>query len=175
MDFRRWGPTVPAFLMIVACGAGMPATINEATEKLRERFNDDDYKVTWLNVVEKDEPGNFRAFIDRVKDDDPKSTETQLCNASVSSNSSSWTCKAAKPSIMTQAANLLIKDYESRKIEVRNYHLERTGNGNAFTGYFELVEPGSGELLQVPCKGEQVEMNFDLNCDLAYSGEEAGT
>lgn len=175
MNFRKWGPAVPAFLMIAACGAGTPATVDEATEKLREKFNDDDYKVTWLNVVEKDEPGNFRAFIDRVKNDDPKSTETQLCNASISSNSSNWACQAAKPSIMTQAADLLIKDYESRKIEVRDYHLERTGNGNDFAGYFELVEPRSGELVQIPCKGEQVEEDFDIDCDLAYGEEEADT
>jgi len=173
MDIRKWGPSFPAFLLVAACGAGTPATVDEATAKLRDGFSDDEYSVTWLNVVAKDEPGKFRAFIDRVKKDDPNTTETQLCDASITSNSSSWTCKAAKPSIMTQAANMLTKDYESRKIEVRGHHLERTGQGNAFKGYFELVEPSSGKPVRIPCKGDQKEGNFDINCDQSNGDEDA--
>jgi hypothetical protein len=173
MVLRNGGQAIPALLVLAACGAGTPMSAGEATEKLREEFSDDEYTVTWLNVVERDEPGDFRAFIDRVKKNDAEATETQLCNASLTSNSTSWNCQAARPSIMVQAANLLIEDYRSREIEVRAYHLARTGKGNAFTGYFELVEPNSRQSLRVPCKGDQVELNFDIDCDLAYG--EAGT
>jgi len=146
MNLGKWGLAIPAFLVLAACGTGTPATVDEANEKLREKFTDDEYSVTWINSVEKDEPGNFRVFIDRVKMDNPAETETKLCNASVTSNSSSYSCSnSAKPSIMTQAANLLIKDYESRKIKVRGHHLERTGNGNAFSGYFDLENRETGQ------------------------------
>ena len=69
--------------------------------------------------------------------------------------------------MMTQAANMLIKDYASRKIEVRDWHLERTGKDNEFTGYFELVDPASGQSLKIPCKGDQKESDFDINCDMS--------
>ena len=104
-----------------------------------------------------------------MKDDDPETNETQLCNATVTSNSSSWSCNSAKPSMMTQAANRLIRDYESRKIKVSDYHLERTGKGNAFTGYIELVDPNTRKLVKVPCKGDQKETNFDIDCDQSFS------
>jgi proteasome lid subunit RPN8/RPN11 len=39
-----------------------------------------------------------------VKKDDPETNETKLCNVSMTSNSSSWNCQGAKPSIITQAA-----------------------------------------------------------------------
>lgn len=169
MNLSRQLSTIPVLLMVAACGAGTPLTEDQAKDKLRESFSDDGYKVTWVNVVPKAEPGKFRAFIDRVKDNDPEKNETQLCNTTLTSNSSSWTCQAAKPSIMTQAANMLSKDYKSRNIEVRNYHLERTGNGNAFTGYFEVTNPATGKAVRVPCKGDQKEANFDIDCDQSYA------
>jgi hypothetical protein len=171
MNIRKWGPTIPAFLVVAACGGGTPATVDEVKEKLSESMTDDDYTVTWVNVVEKEEPAKFQAFIDRVKKDDPETDETKICNVSMTSNSSSWSCQAAKPSMMTQAAKMLLKDYASRKIEVRDYHLERTGEGNAFTGYFELVNPNNGQSVKIPCKGDQKEAKFDIDCDQSYGKE----
>lgn len=65
---------------------------------------------------------------------------------------------------MTQAAEMLIKDYARRNIAVRDWHLERTGKGNAFAGHFELADSVSGESLKIPCKGNQQEADFDINC-----------
>ncbi len=143
---------------------GTPATVEEATEKLREKFADDEHDVTWINVVAKEEPGTFRAFIDVVKKGDPATNETKMCNATIMSNSSNWNCQAAKPGMMTQAANMLIKDYEKRRIEVRSWHLERTGKDNEFAGYFELVDPRNGQTLKIPCKGDQIEGDYDIKC-----------
>ena len=168
MKFGKWAPLIPVALTLTACGSGTPATVEEAAEKLRKDMADDEYEVTWVNVIPKAEPGEFRAFIDRVKKGDPATNETKLCDATITSNSSSWSCQAAKPSMMTQAAEMLVKDYATRNIEVRNWHLERTGKDNEFAGYFELAEPGSGNTLKIPCKGDQKEADFDINCDQSY-------
>jgi hypothetical protein len=172
MILHRFAPAVLACLLLAACGAGTPATVTQATETLREEMADDEYSVAWVGVVAKGEPGNFRATVDRVKTKDPDSSETQLCDASVSTNSHSYTCNTVKPAIMTQAANLLIGEYASKGVQVRDYHLERSGNGNAFTGYFELVDPATSESVRVPCKGDQKETDYTIDCDPSYADEQ---
>ena len=92
MKLGKWGSVIVPALTLAACGAGTPATVEEATAKLREGFADDEYNVTWINVMAKEEPGKFRAFIDRVKKGDPATNETKLCDATITSNSSSWNC-----------------------------------------------------------------------------------
>jgi hypothetical protein len=169
MSYLRKAGAIAILAGIAACGAGTPATQQEAEETLREKFADDDYHVTWIHAMAKDEPGEFRVFIDRVEKGDPQATETQLCNASVSSNTHTYSCKVTKPGMMNQAAEVLVKEYTSRGLEVKGYHVERSGKGNAFTGYFELVDPSNGLVVQVPCKGDQVELNSDIECDPAYA------
>lgn len=171
MNIFKTSMAIAAFGMVVACGAGTPATKDEAEKTLREKMADDDHDISWINAEAKEEPGDFKVFVDRVEKGKPDATETQICNATVSSNSHSYSCQSTKPNMMVQAAEVLLKDYTSRKIEVKGYHLERSGKGNAFAGYFELIDPSNGQLVKVPCKGDQKEFNSDIDCDPKYADE----
>lgn len=167
---------LPVAAMVQSC-SDAPASVAEVTEKLRGEFSDDGYEVTWLNVTAKGEPGAFDAIVDRVEGGDPKTEETMFCDVSATANSSSWTCRTAKPSIMIQAAEMLKRDYASRGIDVPEYTLRRTGTGNDFAGYFILSAPGGEGSARVPCKGSQQGTDFKIDCDPAYgersTGEEA--
>lgn len=168
----RWKPLclLPCMAAVTACG-GSPASVADATEKIREAFDKDDHEVTWLNVTKMDEPGKFLAIVDRVTKGDPATEETLICNASVMSNSSSWTCQTAKPSIMIQAAEMLKKNYQSRKIAVPEYNLRRTGEGNNFAGYFVLVSPDGRQRIRIPCRGTEEGTDFNIDCDQAYGND----
>jgi hypothetical protein len=163
---------LPAATALQAC-SGSPASVGDVTEKLRGEFSDDGYEVTWLNVTEKKEPGTFKAIVDRIKGGDPETEETMICNVSATTNSSSWTCQTAKPSIMIQAAEMLKKDYASRQINVREYNLRRTGHGNDFAGYFVLATPNGQQQSRIPCRGSQDGTDFKIDCDPSY-GEDGG-
>ncbi len=174
MDYRHTMQLLPIAAALSSCN-GTPASVADASEKLRAEFGKDGYEVTWLNVVEKNEPGTFGAIIDRISGGDPQTEETLICSVSATSNSSSWTCQTASPSIMIQAAEMLKKDYESRKITVLEYNLRRTGTGNEFAGYFVLAGPPGKETLRIPCKGNQDGTDFTIDCDQSFGEDTTKT
>lgn len=151
--------------VVSSCGAGTPASVADVEELMKKELSEDDYTVTWVGVEPAAEPGEFKVIVDRRKGEDAATEQTMLCNVSATSNSNSRTCQTAEPSIMNQAADMLVKQYEERQLEVRNYTLKRTGEGNKFAGSFLIADPASGEQLEVPCTGDQNGQKFDISCE----------
>lgn len=170
MNKRGAGIAVASVAVLSSCGSGTPATVADVEQLMRNEFSEDDFTVSWVGIEPAGEAGDFKVVVDREKANDLKSQQTLLCNVSATSVSHSRTCQTAVPSIMNQAAQMLVDQYEGRQLDVRHYELRRTGTGNTFAGYFLIADPASGEQLQVPCTGDHEGTRFDINCEQSSSG-----
>lgn len=158
-----------AAMLVSACGGGEPLSADAVKEKLRDELTKNDQTVVWVNVVAKEEPGKWRAFIDRRTGDDFDTEETLLCNVSATTNSSTRTCQTADPSIMRRAVKMLKENYASRNLEVRELILKRTNDGNKFGGHVVVINPTNGQPTSIPCQGDQPDDDFTVDCNQKFA------
>ncbi|NNC73816.1 MAG: hypothetical protein HKN78_13205 [Sphingomonadaceae bacterium] len=152
-------------LALANCSGGEPGTAQDAEDYVRENFEDNGDEVSWVHAEDGEEPGNFTVYADVSTPGEEGSDETKRCNVSVASMSRSQTCQSLSPSIITQAANLLVEDYQSRGIEMTEHAFERNGEGFAFGGQAILRLQASGERASVECTGTQEGTRFNIDCN----------
>ena len=71
---------------------------------------------------------------------------------------------------------MISNQYASRKLEIREFVLNRTGDANKFAGHVVLAEPSSGQTAKVPCRGDQTGADFtDFTIDCKEEFGEAGS
>lgn len=159
--FKHLLGVAPIALLLFGCGMGEPVTIDDVEAKMSEDFSVDGAEVTWVSAEQTGEDENdFTVFMDVTEGDE---TSTKRCDVSMTSMSSSYTCRTASPSVPGQVESEIRDQFTQMGGEVQSVDIARDDDGN-IAGQATILDPSNGQVITSNCTAAVDELRYEWNC-----------